>query len=150
MNHAVSVDASVGMKWVVAEELRWQALALLQESLRARRPIVVPPHCTGEVTNAIYQRYRTADPAKQLSLSAVEQAVSDFLAYPLEVTTPPDLYREALSFASIHRLPSIYDSLYVVLARQLGVELWTADQRLLNVLGSNAPWVRFIGDYPLA
>ena len=44
---------------------------------------------------------------------------------------------------------SDYDSLYVVLAQLLNVELWTADQRLLQMIGAAAPWVRFIGDYPL-
>ena len=29
-----------------------------------------------------------------------------------------------------------------------GVDLWTADQRLLNALGTAAPWVRALSTYP--
>jgi predicted nucleic acid-binding protein len=41
------------------------------------------------------------------------------------------------------------DRAEAVLAQLLGVELWTADQHLVNALGSAAPWVRWIGDFPL-
>ena len=64
--------------------------------------------------------------------------------------SPPDLPQEAYAFAKRHRLGAIYDSLYVVLARDLGAVLWTDDQSLLNALGSAAPWVRWLGDYPAA
>ena len=46
-------------------------------------------------------------------------------------------------------LPSLYDSLYVVLAEVVNTELWTADQTLVRALGDSARWVRSIGDYPL-
>lgn len=62
--------------------------------------------------------------------------------------TPPDLYPRAFAFACDDKLPSICDSLYVVAAQLMEVELWTADRRLLLALGSGAPWVHFLGDYP--
>jgi len=37
----------------------------------------------------------------------------------------------------------------VVLAQMLDTELWTDDRRLRNAVGSVAPWIRWIGDYPL-
>jgi len=37
----------------------------------------------------------------------------------------------------------------VVLAQCLNTTLWTADETLLNALGTAAPWVRSIGAYPL-
>ena len=51
------------------------------------------------------------------------------------------LYEHALAFAQRFTLPSVYDALYAVLAQRGGVELWTADQRLLSALGAGAPWV---------
>jgi hypothetical protein len=30
----------------------------------------------------------------------------------------------------------------------MDVNLWTADRRLLDAIGTSASWVRFIGDYP--
>ena len=148
MNHAVAVDASVAVKWVVAEQFTDRAQALLNDSVRAGRPIVTPPHFSGEVINAIYrQRRRMMQP---LSQERAEAAVRTFLAYPTQILTPTDLYWQAYTFAETHNLSTVYDSLYVVLAQITNTDLWTADQRLLNALGSRAPWVRFIGGYPPA
>lgn len=148
MADAVAVDASVAVKWVLTlEEFSDQALALLRDYTVARHPITVPPHFSGEVTNAIYQRVRSNDPAKHMDRREAETALTDFLSISVVVRTPDELLRRAFAFAADHRLPSVYDSLYVTLAQMLGVELWTADGRLLDALGDAAPWVRFIGDY---
>ena len=149
MNHAVAVDASLAVKWVIAEPDSDRALNLWADSAAARRPVLSAPHFHGEVANAIYQRVRTTDPAKHLDLPDAEEALSRFLAYPVELATPPALVAEAFRFAHTHGLPSIYDALYVVLAQLLSVELWTADQRLLAAVGGSAPWVRPLSTYPL-
>ena len=146
---AIAADASIAVKWVVDEEFTHQAQALIDESVRFNKTIVIPPHFPGEVINAIYQRTRTASLGRHLDPDEAAAAVSTFLQYRLRVVTPPDLYHQAFLFARDHGLSSIYDSLYVVLAQLESVELWTADRRLLNALGNAAPWVRFIGDYPL-
>ena len=147
----VAVDASVALKWVVpAEDLARQAQALLADTLHAGQTIVGPPHLPGEVGNALYQRVPSQEPARHLTDEEAREALATFLAIPVQLLAPAQLYERALTFARTHNLPSLYDSLYVVLAQILGVEFWTADRRLLNALGPNTPWVRFIGDYPLA
>jgi len=103
-----------------------------------------------EATNAIYQRLRTTDPIMAIPLAEAAGAIVDLLDQPLEVLAPFGIYGHALDFATAHRLPSVYDAIYVVLAQMLGAELWTADQRLLTALNSAAPWVRDIASYPLA
>jgi predicted nucleic acid-binding protein len=40
---------------------------------------------------------------------------------------------------------SVYDSSYLALAEQEGVDLITADERLLNSVQKDLPWVRWIG-----
>jgi predicted nucleic acid-binding protein len=145
---AVAVDASVAVKWVITvEEFSGQALALLRDCTIARRPILVPPHFSGEVANAIYQRVRSTDPAKHLERDEAEVALTEFLNISVVVRAPVDLLPRAFAFAADHRLPGVYDSLYVTLAQVLDVELWTADRRLLDALGTAAPWVHFIRDY---
>lgn len=149
MNHALAVDASVAVKWVIYEEFTDRALKLWADSLALDRPVIAPPHFTGEVANAIYQRLRSTDPARHLPLAEADQALTLFLQYPVEAVAPAGLVARAFTLAQTAGLPSIYDSLHVVLADLLDVELWTADQRLLDALGSNAPRVRFIGHYPV-
>lgn len=144
------VDASVAVKWVIPEVDRDRAHKLIGDVARAGGRILAPAHFPGEVGNAIYQRLRSNDPSKHLDLADAEEALAGFLTYPVEVIeTTPALLAAAFSFAHDQSLVGIYDALYVVLARELDAELWTADGRLLTQLAGRAPWVRALRDYPL-
>lgn len=151
MNQAqvLVADASVAVKWVLNETHSDRADQLLADCAADNRAIAAPPHLYAEVTNALFQRPLRSDPAVRISDAAARQALVEFLSIPIQLLSPAGLYDEAYDFGRTYTLRSIYDSLYVVLARQLGCELWTADGRLLDALGTAAPWVRFIGDYPL-
>ena len=142
------MDASVAVKWIIPDEIySAQARALLRRAGRGDVRLYGPPHLKGEVTNALLQRVRTRELARQLSVDAARAALALFLIVPVKMEIPPRLYEESLSFALAHNLPSIYDSINVVLARELGADLWTADQRLLRAVSGVAPWVRSIADY---
>ena len=146
------VDASVAVKWVVDEDLSERALALYAQARAQRQPLLAPPHMPGEVTNAIYQRLRSTRPERQLDVVVADAAlarVHGYLQVGVEILSPPDLYPQAYALAKAHRLPSVYDAVYVVLAQILGAELWTADERLLAAVGANAPWVRHLRDFTL-
>jgi predicted nucleic acid-binding protein len=143
------LDASVALKLVLAEAFSDQAEALLTTTLTAGQAVCGPPSLPLEILSALYQRARRGDPATAITLQEAEQYLAQFLALPIAVVSPPDLYLHTFAFARTHGLARTYDAVYVVLAQLLGVELWTADQSLLNALKSAAPWVRWIGDFPL-
>lgn len=150
MNQALVADASVAVKWVLQEAHSDRADQLLADCADDNRAIAAPPHLYAEVTNVLFQRPLRSDPAVRITAEAARQALAQFLSIPIQLVSPDGLYPEAYDLARTYALRSIYDSLYVVVARQLDCELWTADRRLLETLSGNAPWVRFIGDYPLA
>lgn len=146
------VDASIGVKWVIEEEHFEQSRALLSAAGKGQHTLRCPPHFSGEAVNAIYQKYRSRDPEKHIPLAEAQRALFQFLATVragVNVVGMSILYQQAFEFSHEHQLPSVYDSIYVVLARDLHGELWTADRRLLNSVGNVAPCVRWIGDYPL-
>ncbi len=149
MNHAIAVDASVAVKWVVLEPLTAQARALVADSTATRRRLLAPPHFAGEVTNALHQRWRSSEPTKRLTDAETDAAIATFLQFRVEPRNPAGLYQRALQLARDGRLASVYDALYVVLAEIEGVELWTADTRLIRELGGRAPWVKPLSSYPL-
>lgn len=138
------VDASVAVKLVIDEPLSDRATRLYDDSVSSDRPLNAPSILRNEVTNAVYRRYRRND----LTEASADLAVSRFAAFRFAVLAPSNLVVEAYAFAKRHRLGAIYDSLYVVLARDLGADLWTDDQKLLNAVAGTAPWVRWIGHYP--
>ncbi len=143
----VVVDASVAVKWVIAEELTDHARALLKDN--AYQPLVAPPILLSEVTNAIYQRTRCTSTIAQerITQAEAEDALARVLAVGVDLIGPVELYARSFAFARTHHLKDTYDVLYVVLAQMLGVELWTADRALLDSVGQIASWVRWIGDY---
>lgn len=144
MNHAFVIDASVALKWLIQEEFTGQAVALLQDSRRSKRPLYSPPVLTNEVTNALYQQLRR----RSISQEEAEEALEQFFGWPtVQIVSLPGLYQRAFAFARNHQLPDIYDSLYIVLAQMLNAELWTDDRRLIQGIGSSTPWVRWIRDY---
>jgi predicted nucleic acid-binding protein len=146
---SLAVDASVAVKWVLHEEYTDRAQALLGVTIRNGRPPVGPPHLLAETINAMYRRRLRVDPATRITDEEADQALADLLAIPIQLLAPTGLYARAFAFARTHQLATIYDSLYVVCAEMLGIELWTADRRLLDAVGAAAPWVRSIADYPL-
>jgi predicted nucleic acid-binding protein len=147
MNHAMVVDASVALKWVLFEVFTDQARALYAAALTAHRPFLVPPHFFSEVTSALYQRTRSREPARHLTEDEAYEAFTRFSRFQVQTAAPENLYERAFLFAREHRLASLYDSIYVVLAELMEVQLWTADQRLFTTASPVAPWIRWIGDY---
>lgn len=139
------VDASTVLNWLLAEELSEHADALFTDSIRQREPLLAPPLLPAEVINAVFQRIRR----RTITIAEAHAALGAFYRLPLDVQSPPDLYDRAFSFALTHNLTKTYDAVYVVLAQITGSDFWTADERLINSLGSAAPWVRWLGDYPL-
>lgn len=151
MNHAVVVDASVVLCRLLPEEHTERARALFEDSLRDRRPILAPPHLASEVTNAIYQRLRRRrEPRFHITEPEADLVLRTFLMLPIQLISPTNLYQEAYVLAKTDDISSIYDALYVVLARILHTELWTGDHRIYSAVRAVAPWVRFIGDYSLS
>ena len=56
--------------------------------------------------------------------------------------------RQALALADALGVPATYDAHYLALAEHLGCELWTDDQRLIRIVATSLPFVRWIGDHP--
>jgi predicted nucleic acid-binding protein len=53
----------------------------------------------------------------------------------------------ALDFADTYGLPAAYDAHYLALADLLDCEFWTDDRRLLQRVGRDLPFVRWLGDF---
>ena len=140
------VDASVAVKWLFEEPQSDSAERLYTDSLAVGRPLLAPSLFPNEVTNAIYRQLRRG----RIEESRADEAIARFddFGQDVRLLDVPGLTREAYAFAKRHQLGAIYDSLYVVLARDLDADLWTDDRALLSRLAAAAPCVRWIGDYP--
>jgi predicted nucleic acid-binding protein len=141
------IDASVVIKLLIDEEHSDRALKLLSDAVQTGASLFAPTLMPSEVTNVLFQRTRRQQHA--ISESVADEALAMFLHLPIHLEAPPDLYPRALHFARVSGQRATYDCVYVALAELLGVELWTADEKLVRSVGPATPWVRWIGDYPI-
>jgi predicted nucleic acid-binding protein len=117
------VDASVAVKWIVAEPLREEALDLLHQN-----DLVATDLLLAEVRNALVNRVRRR-------LSTIEQArtaAAAFGAIPLLLERASDQLEQAFDLALALEHP-IYDCIYLALALGRGLSLVSADRRLIEV-----------------
>ncbi|MCI0438957.1 MAG: type II toxin-antitoxin system VapC family toxin [Chloroflexi bacterium] len=143
MNHAIVVDASVVIKLYLDEEYSDMAAALITASVLSGQTIFAPFHLPSEVCNALYNQQRR----RSINAQEADEALERFLQLPVTLVSSQELYRRAIRYARENSLPTIYDSLYLVLAQEVNAEFWTADQRLLNSIRPHPPWIRWIGDF---
>lgn len=141
------IDANVVIKLLIDEEHSDRAMNLLTDTVRAGRSLLAPTLMPSEVTNVLFQRTRRQQHA--ISEEIANEALAAFFQLPILLETPPAMYQRALTLARAYGLRATYDGLYVALAEMTGVDLWTADRRLIQALGPTMPWVRWIGEYPL-
>lgn len=139
---AIVVEASVAVKWYAKEEYSEQAIELLARSFERNIRLVGPELLPFEVASAILWQRRGL-----LSPEEADRAIADNPRHGIDIVDSASLLPMVVAFTQTHQLSAIYDAVYVVLARELGAEFWTDDQRLLEGLDGRAPWVRWIAEW---
>jgi predicted nucleic acid-binding protein len=139
------VDASVGIKLFVVEDLSDRAHALfaqLAEDPPAQ--LHVPDLFYIECANILWKYVRRLGyPADQ-----ARRDLEDLGRLLLHRTPTADLASEALDLAMAHDLTA-YDASYWALAERLSLPLITADQRLVHKLSGGGGSIYWLGDLAL-
>ena len=136
------VDASVGIKLFVAEEMSEQA-ELLFASMANDRPVrlYVPDLFYVECTNILWKYVRRHGlPAEQAHAN-----LSDLSALSLQAVPTVEIVQEALEIV-IGFGATAYDACYVALSYRLGAYLITADERLVRQFAGSRYRIRWLGD----
>ena len=72
------------------------------------------------------------------------------LAMPVSLRAPEGLAERAWHLATDLDRPAAYDGFYLGVAELLGVECWTADQRLWNAVHPRKPWLRHLNEHDVS
>lgn len=134
------IDASFTFRLWTANPQRETAHALFGQWFRDDRSLVAPTLWLYEMTSALVKAVHFG------ALSDVEsrQSVSLLHSFPVELIEPdPNLTAAAYAWSLRLQRANAYDAFYLALAHTLGVELWTADQRLYRA--AQQPWVHVLG-----
>jgi len=139
---ACVVDASVAAKWLLpaaGEDLIVQANRLLALHVKHTLHLIAPDLILSEIGNVLVKAVRRG----RISQADAEHSLRRFSDLDLEIVPADTLLVKALQIAATGNR-SFYDSLYVALALDAKIELITADERLVNALGSRFP-IRWLG-----
>ena len=103
-----------------------------------RLQVVVPSSVLYELANVLWVRRRDG-----LTQQYASEAWAEFVRLPIELRDEPEMVTAAILFSFEHQI-SAYDSVFVILARELGCELITADVPLYNRVHESCPWVKLL------
>ena len=138
----VTVDASVAVKWFVAEDHRREARHLLAPRIERYAPDLLPIECA----NAIWKKARRGE------IGSAAPFLDGIAALPgvIRIQASSQLLRAATETALRVGHP-VYDCLYIACARLTGSVLVTADRRLVEIVLDRGPEVEAIAvDDPAA
>ncbi len=138
----IVVDASVAVKWLplfAKETLVDRAKHLLRRLADDQISLLVPELFWLEISNALCKAVRRKD----CSPTEAHQALVEIQLVSLKTLPSIDLVNTAQEIA-IQYGRSIYDSLYVALARSTGSDFVTADEKLANAVATYFP-VKWLG-----
>lgn len=138
------VDANVAAKWLLpaaGEGCLDQANRLVALHVTRELQLLAPDLIEAEIGNVLWKAVRR----KRINQADAENSLRRFSALAIQVVPTSDLLGQALQIA-VTCDRSFYDSLYLALALATKTELITADERLVNALGSRFP-VRWLGAF---
>jgi predicted nucleic acid-binding protein len=136
------IDANVAAKWLLpaaGEGLLDQANRLAELHARHELQLLAPAFMEAEIGNVLWKAVRR----KRITPREAERSLHSFTALAIQMVPISDLLAPAFQIAVAYDR-SFYDSLYVALALATKTELVTADERMVNALGSRFP-VRWLG-----
>lgn len=128
------VDAGVAVKWFVPEPDAAAALRLLD----GRHLLAAPDLIRSEIGNVAWRLHNRG----VIDAGEASDLIEHFLSMPLEIHDSTYLLAPALQIA-IATNRTVYDSLYLALAMELGGTVVTADERWANAL-QGSPFARFV------
>lgn len=138
------VDASVAAKWYLQDEILLpQADGLLHGWREGRWRLAAPGHFPYEVTGSILRAVRMG----RLPFAAGEAALADFAGLLSDFAfVPPSLVVIGAADLARRLTVNFFDACSLEVARELGVQLLTADEAFYRRAGSR-PDVLWLGDY---
>ena len=134
------LDAGIAAKWYLGEEpLAAHAIEVLRRFQRGDAELLVPDLFWPEFGNVLWKAVRQS----RLAPADAKRAITSLTGGILPTVPSMPLLADAFSLAHATGR-TVYDATYLALAIQTGRAVLTADERLVNALGTRYP-VRWLG-----
>ena len=124
------IDASVLVKFFIPEILSEKAEELNARIMEGDLRLLAPDLIFAEVGSILWKKHRR----KELSRAEAEEIVDAVVSLPMEIETSKALLPFALDLGLAYGI-TVYDALYVSLAKVHETILITADKKLVEIMG---------------
>ncbi len=137
----VVIDASVVLKWYLADEKYGQAaLGLLENYLSNEVDILAPSILEYEVINGLIIAQKRGRIKEKMILEAAE----GFVDLEIGLRDLHLFYPKVLHYCRVF-YRTAYDASYLALADEEGISLITADEGLYGAVKKELKWVKWLG-----
>jgi predicted nucleic acid-binding protein len=117
------LDASVILKWFLKEQDSSKAVNLKRKIINGELIAIAPDLILYELANAL--RYK-----KGYKPELVSEAINAIIDLDMEIIVPTESLIKESAVISFEKDISIYDAIYVALAKETGYNFITADKKL--------------------
>lgn len=125
----LTIDASVLIKFFVPEVLSSKAEQLLARVEEGSVKLFAPDLIYAEAGNTLWKKYRL----KELTHSEVGKVTDLIISIPLKVEPSKSLFPLAVDIAIAYEV-TVYDALYLSVAKVHETQMMTADRKLFDVI----------------
>jgi predicted nucleic acid-binding protein len=137
------VDSSVALKWFFAEPYSADARRVLDGYQNGALSFIAPDLLNAEFGNVVWKRHAF----QGLDAADARDVLNAFRALQFNFVPAGSLIEDAFRIASSYRR-TVYDSLYVALSVREGCQMMTADEKLVNAVGTSFPNLVWVANWP--
>lgn len=140
MKKTIIIDASIVAKWLLPDEYDPEADIIKDAFADREISVIVPNLIFYEINNLL----KSATLNKRINVKDATDFYKNFLNFDFTIYWSKELLKDTLQKALDLNISS-YDASYVVLAQNLQIPLYTADEKLVRK--ANNPFVKSLKDY---
>lgn len=137
------VDSSVAVKWFVVEPYSTEACRILDAYQNGLLSFLAPDLINAEFGNIIWKKHLF----QGLAASDAQDILDRFRQLQFTFTPTVELLEDAYKIAVTY-LRTVYDALYLALSVREDCKFVTADEKLVNAVGSNFPHLIWLANWP--
>lgn len=137
------VDSGVAIKWFVPEPYSTEARRILDDYQTGSLSFLAPDLINAEFGNIVWKKHLF----QGLDATDAQAIIDEYRKITFTLTSASALLEEAYRLAATHHR-TVYDMLYLALSIRENCKFVTADERMVNAIGSSFSNIIWVGRWP--